>query len=71
MNYPRKIVPYTHLHANRRVYIEELCVFGRVKDMSVIICEAPMEGYAYRYDFDSILYDEAIGDRDPHDPPSE
>lgn len=66
MNYPRRILSHLQIRPGRRVYIKDLDVFGRVSDDWLdIICEAPMLGYKYRYTPDSVLYDDAIGERDP------
>lgn len=71
MNYPRVEVPYSNLRLDQRVYVKDLDVFGRARPLAgkwVIVCEAPMTGYVYH--IEGVLYNEAIGDRDPEDEPS-
>lgn len=68
MNYPRTVVPHDQLRIGRRVYVKDLDVFGRIRMRNakwVVLCEAPMTNYVYEVTDDTILYDEAIGDRDP------
>jgi hypothetical protein len=68
MNYPRIIIPHDKLQPNQRVYVKDLDVFGRVSESRKYVnCESPMPTYKYNIMPDSILYNEAIGDRDPHD----
>lgn len=70
MSYPRRRLERAELYRGRRVYVSDIDVFGRVTpDLKYVNCEAPMVGFKYEITPRSILYHEAIGDRDPHDPP--
>lgn len=68
--YPRVEIKHHTLRFNQRVYVKDLDVFGRVRARNtkwIVVCEAPMAGYEYEVELDSVLYNEAIGDRDPED----
>lgn len=65
MNYPRIVIEHDALRYNQRVYVRDLDVFGRRSiDPKYIICESPMPGYLYEITEHSILYHDAIGERD-------
>lgn len=59
------------LRDGRRVYVGDLDVFGVIaRNRSVVICEMPMPDYVYEIKHQvRPLYDDAIGDRDSHNPP--
>jgi hypothetical protein len=70
MNYPRVVVPHDQFAIGKRVYVKDLDVFGRVRMRNaewVVLCESPMTNYVYEIKEGSVLYNEAIGDRDPED----
>lgn len=70
MSYPRVVVSPDQFAIGRRVYVKDLDVFGRIRMRNaewIVLCEPPMTNYVYEIGEESVLYDEAIGDRDPED----
>lgn len=68
MNYPRTVLDHDKLQDNQRVYVRDLDVFGRMQkreDVWTVNCEKPMLGFIYEIGPRTVLFNDAIGDRDP------
>lgn len=70
MTYRREIIPHCDLYEGRRVYVKDLDVFGRIRknpkdsQLNQVVCEDPMPDYIYNVTGWSVLFDDAIGDRE-------